>query len=99
MVYIIFDFLRIIIFKIISSIGWAYDLKVVSNPMICKRALRTGDGSYDFAKHGDFKAQPVDDVSKEFFNMDHENMLWGWRDKDLPEVAKEFVDIRNRLNW
>lgn len=67
--------------------------------MICKRALRTGDGSYDFAKHGDFKAQPVTDASKEFFNMDHENMLWGWRDKDLPDVAKEFVDIRNRLDW
>ncbi|XP_075210679.1 acyl-CoA Delta-9 desaturase-like [Lycorma delicatula] len=29
-----------------SKIGWAYDLKCVSQNMIRKRALRTGDGSY-----------------------------------------------------
>lgn len=29
-----------------SIIGWAYDMKTVSNDMIQKRAIRTGDGSY-----------------------------------------------------
>lgn len=71
--------------------------------MICKRALRTGDGSYDFSKHRDFVTTPQaavphpEDYSNELFNMDHENMLWGWRDKDLPELAKKYVDVRNRL--
>lgn len=29
-----------------SKIGWAYDLKTVSQEMIRKRVLRTGDGSH-----------------------------------------------------
>lgn len=29
-----------------SYIGWAYDMKTVTNDMILKRAIRTGDGTH-----------------------------------------------------
>lgn len=34
-----------------AKIGWAYDLKTVSNEIIKKRVERTGDGSHDNQKN------------------------------------------------
>lgn len=86
--------------------GWAYDLKTVSNPMICKRALRTGDGSYNVAKHKSSQhatssldpTEPLFDCNGNElpdFPVNHDSMLWGWNDKDLPEAAKQCVDIHS----
>lgn len=80
-------------------LGWAYDLKVVSDPMICKRALRTGDGTWDSRQRSKSFAEssaPDCNGNVELVNMDYENMLWGWNDKDLPDKAKQFVEIRNK---
>lgn len=33
-----------------AKIGWAYDLKTVSDDMIRRRVLRTGDGSHRYSK-------------------------------------------------
>lgn len=43
-----------------AKIGWAYDLKSVSEDMIKKRVQRTGDGSHDIWGWGD-KDQPKED--------------------------------------
>ncbi|XP_060525224.1 acyl-CoA Delta-9 desaturase-like [Cylas formicarius] len=43
-----------------AKIGWAYDLKTVSEDMIKKRVLRTGDGTHDVWGWGD-KDQPKED--------------------------------------
>lgn len=34
-----------------AKIGWAYDLKTVSDEIIQKRAKRTGDGSHETQKN------------------------------------------------
>ena len=44
-----------------SKIGWAYDLKTVSNDMIKRRAQRTGDGSHPVWGWND-KDLPTEDV-------------------------------------
>lgn len=36
-----------------AKIGWAYDLKTVSDDMIKKRVERTGDGSHELWGWGD----------------------------------------------
>lgn len=43
-----------------AKIGWAYDLKTVSEEMIKKRVLRTGDGTHEIWGWGD-KDQPKED--------------------------------------
>ena len=52
-----------------ALIGWAYDLKTVSEPMIRRRVLRTGDGTHSV--YGHHHAEE-----------DHDN-LWGWGDQDI----------------
>ncbi|KAG5889224.1 hypothetical protein JTB14_018647 [Gonioctena quinquepunctata] len=43
-----------------AKVGWAYDLKTVSEEMIKKRVLRTGDGTHEIWGWGD-KDQPKED--------------------------------------
>lgn len=43
-----------------AKIGWAYEVKTVSEDMIKKRVLRTGDGSHEIWGWGD-KDQPKED--------------------------------------
>lgn len=62
--------------------------------MICKRALRTGDGTYKL-KRSVAQLQQSGGGENCDFRVDHQNMIWGWNDKDMPEVAKKFADIRN----
>ena len=45
-----------------SYIGWAYDLKTVSNEIIEKRVKRTGDGSHNTWGWGD-KDQDKDEIA------------------------------------
>lgn len=83
-----------IIFKILIS-GWEYDLKYVSNEMICKRALRTGDGSFEMKK---FKGVDMNSVTEEDFNVDHKDMIWGWKDPNMSENAKSFASVINPVD-
>ncbi|KAL1491760.1 hypothetical protein ABEB36_012310 [Hypothenemus hampei] len=46
-----------------AKIGWAYDLKSVSEEMVKKRVLRTGDGTHEVWGWGD-KDQPKEDVNE-----------------------------------
>jgi stearoyl-CoA desaturase (delta-9 desaturase) len=43
-----------------AKIGWAYELKTVSEEMIKKRVLRTGDGSHEIWGWGDKDQSPED---------------------------------------
>lgn len=45
-----------------ARIGWAYDLKTVSNEIIERRVKRTGDGSHHLWGWGD-KDQPQDEIA------------------------------------
>lgn len=45
-----------------AKIGWAYDLKTVSEEMVQKRVQRTGDGSHEIWGWGD-KDQPKEDYA------------------------------------
>jgi stearoyl-CoA desaturase (Delta-9 desaturase) len=65
-------------------LGWATDLKTVSEEMIKKRVLRTGDGTHRFAEQ-DGKNET--DISRD---VDH---FWGFDDKDMLDEDKESVQI------
>lgn len=66
-------------------IGWATDLKTVSDEMIRKRVLRTGDGSHKYSRK-----ELEEKVAKESFDSCNNNIngahervdtLWGWGEK------------------
>ncbi|RZC39059.1 FA desaturase domain containing protein [Asbolus verrucosus] len=70
-----------------AKIGWAYDLKTVSEDMIMKRVNRTGDGTRKFDNH-----QVVDDHDHH-----HEgDNLWGWGDEDMKDEDLSYVKITHR---
>jgi hypothetical protein len=64
--------------------GLAYDLKTVSQEMIRKRILRTGDGSHPLAEK--LKALQSDDHSSLL------NNVWGWDDRDMTEEERQCVE-------
>lgn len=72
-------------------IGWAYDLKTVSEEMVRKRILRTGDGSHKFSLTENIKTQLPD------HSVD-ENLVWGWDDKDMTDVDKKDAQILNKID-
>uniref|UniRef100_A0A336KSV0 CSON013525 protein n=1 Tax=Culicoides sonorensis TaxID=179676 RepID=A0A336KSV0_CULSO len=72
-----------------AKIGWAYDLKTVSEEVIRNRALKTGDGSHEFCK----QEKKLDNCKQ---NMDYnhninsnnndksiDNLIWGWDDPSI----------------
>lgn len=62
-----------------ASIGWAYDLRTVSPEMIKKRAVRTGDGTWDGLRDiRDFSVFTDEGIPKE-------SSLWGYGDVDAVE--------------
>jgi stearoyl-CoA desaturase (delta-9 desaturase) len=67
-----------------AGIGWAYELKSVSEEMIMKRVSRTGDGTRKFDKIVDYGDHHHGD-----------NLTWGWGDKDMKSEEYSFVDIKN----
>lgn len=82
-------------------LGWAYDLKTVSEEMIAKRAARTGDGSNHYSKC----IAPINatEKRKQYFNvkLSHhhyhdENMIWGWDDQDMTMQDKQDALIINK---
>lgn len=63
-----------------AKIGWAYDLKTVSEEIIEKRVKRTGDGSHTVWGSEHKEAENV----------------WGWDDKDMPEEDRLDAKITHR---
>lgn len=74
----------------LNKTGWAYDLKTVSEDMVRKRILRTGDGTHKFSLTENIKTQLPD------HSLD-ENLVWGWDDKDMSEVDKNEAKIYNKI--
>lgn len=65
-------------------LGWAYDLKTVSEEMIRRRAARTGDGTNDYSN-----CIKPGHIRKEDLNAHvHEDLVWGWDDKDMSDRDK-----------
>ena len=73
-----FNFTKALI-DLMAAIGWAYDLKTVSEPMIRRRVLRTGDGTHKVYGHHSAEEE-------------HGN-LWGWGDKDIDTADETAVNI------
>ncbi|XP_055587826.1 acyl-CoA Delta-9 desaturase [Uranotaenia lowii] len=75
-------------------LGWAYDLKTVSDDMIKKRVLRTGDGSHDYSEE-QLREKMVDYLN----TMDHEDEkpVWGWDDLDMNEEDRIDATISKKL--
>ena len=69
-------------------------MKSVSNEMILKRVMRTGDGSYelpaDLNNNTDINTE---DLMK---YLDHEketNQIWGWDDQDISQEDRAGANI------
>lgn len=62
-------------------IGWATDLKTVSDEMIRKRVLRTGDGTHKYSKEELTNKQLIEAFNNSNNNdaqEEHVDTLWGW---------------------
>lgn len=78
---------------LMAKFGLAYDLKTVSDEMITKRALRTGDGSR-------IPKEETRRLVQEYLStLDYkkEEMVWGWEDKDMKLQEKQEAKIFNNL--
>ncbi|KAG4068278.1 hypothetical protein HA402_007798 [Bradysia odoriphaga] len=87
-------------------IGWAYDLKTVSDDMIRRRVLRTGDGSHRYSKEAAKQKTTNELLASYNNNVDSEedaerlrqnvarirDHYWGWGDNDMLE--EDINDIK-----
>lgn len=80
-------------------LGWATDLKTVSDDLLRKRIQRTGDGSHKYSqlktKEEKLMAYVKDRTTDANGNHIHhdEDSVWGWDDDALPEEDKKYVKI------
>ncbi|ODN03861.1 Acyl-CoA Delta(11) desaturase [Orchesella cincta] len=63
-------------------IGWAYDLKTVSDKMVRDRVRRTGDGSWRHEKESATLTEVTDSLASSM-GMSHGGP-WGWGDESIP---------------
>lgn len=83
-------------------VGWATDLKTVSEEMINRRVLRTGDGSHKYSKLKTTQEKIlayVNDVTTDDsgnHTHDEKQLIWGFDDKDMDEEDKKYVTIINK---
>lgn len=86
-------------------LGWAYDLKTVSEDLIRKRAKRTGDGTSYFSKCiGAVDTEPTDynnNINNNYniasAAITNECLIWGWDDQDMKADEKENAIIINNF--
>lgn len=85
-----------------SKIGQAYDMKTVSEEIVNKRILRTGDGPRN-EKDLTEREQEIRRLLIEGHDADQGNnnykdkqMIWGWDDEELTAVDKSYVKILNK---
>jgi stearoyl-CoA desaturase (delta-9 desaturase) len=74
-----------------AYIGLAYDLKTVSQDMIKKRVLRTGDGTHPYSIME--KNNNREETSKQTKTNTH---YWGWDDEDVTNSDKKLTEICNK---
>lgn len=78
-----------------AAIGWAYDLKTVSNETIQKRMARSGDMNLKYSN------ATIDDLMRlQETKHDEPNEskgVWGWNDPDLDEKLKKTVTILHKI--
>lgn len=81
-------------------LGWAYDLKTVSEEMIAKRAARTGDGSNHYSKCIVVGGRETQNSNTNHGLAHHhyhdEQMIWGWDDEDMTLQDKQDALIINK---
>lgn len=82
-----------------SKLGWAYDMKTVSEDVINKRIVRTGDvGERGITARDEairrLLVEGHDDPNNN--NYKDSQMIWGWDDAELNEVDKSYVTILNK---
>lgn len=77
-------------------LGWATDLKTVSDEMIRKRVLRTGDGTHRYAKEKITAKELVDTFNNnnDGETDEHVDTLWGWG-----KIHLAFSSTRNWLSF
>lgn len=75
--------------------GQAYDLKFVSQEMVYKRVLRTGDGSHIAAllDVNNNNGAPTNELVMHLDHEKEENNVWGWDDKDISEEDRKYATI------
>lgn len=80
-----------------SRIGWAYDMKTVSEDIIKKRVMRTGDPS-KLTKRDDTIRRLLIEGHDDHNNNNYKDnqMIWGWDDAELNEVDKSYVTILHK---
>lgn len=88
-------------------LGWATDLKTVSDEMIRKRVLRTGDGSHRYSKEK-ADAKTAKELLEAYNNNnnnneeedDHVDTLWGWGElTTFPRVQVELKLFGISRRW
>ncbi len=87
-----------ILIDFFASIGWAWDMKTVSEKMIYEKMNKTGDGSRS-APNGIQKTVPGDkgleNATNTFDNSELKNYVWGWDDKDITNDMRDITVIIN----
>lgn len=74
-----------------AKIGWAYDLKTVSEETIRKRALRTGDKTW-LKNNPNVDAAMLADAQSPN-NVQSEGHVWGWNDTKLSDDVRRAATI------
>lgn len=92
--------LSTVLIDFFASIGWAYDMKTVSQKMLKDRLRRTGDGSHADAvnassplteNESDFDYSMPADVTELMKTM--KRPIWGWDDDNIPEEFRKVTKI------
>lgn len=85
-----------------AKIGWAYDLKTVSEDTIRKRMARSGDLdlTYSNIKSDDLKQECAnrDNIDYKQHNDGVVKHVWGWNDPDNEELKKD-VTYLHKKRW
>ncbi|XP_034662526.1 stearoyl-CoA desaturase 5 [Drosophila subobscura] len=83
---------------VMARIGQAYDLKFVSQEMVYKRALRTGDGSHIAAllDANNNNAIPTSELVAHLDHEKEEHAIWGWDDNDISEEDRKGATVVNK---
>lgn len=77
-----------------AKIGWAYDLKTVSQETIQKRMARSGD--FD-VKYSDAKIENLMRLSEaKHESSEPTELIWGWDDADFDDSEKKTATILNK---
>jgi stearoyl-CoA desaturase (Delta-9 desaturase) len=80
-------------------LGWATELKTVSEELIRRRLLRTGDGSHKYSKMKSDEERLKAYINERTVdaNGNHihheEDRIWGWDDQAMSPEDKKYVTV------